>query len=194
METNKDKINLMIDWVILSHLVSEGTKLLNNRENETFKKEYEKLKNGYSKLKTMYKADISKQAGMIEQLVKERDALKENQTDLVNSLKMALEVQGTEGNYNFDNYMLGMYNAIEFCVSVLERREPTYRTVDTFLSDKKRADVVDRDVKLAQAMVLVQEWLQENGDVRTEVIINHEGVRVTKDDLFIPSDNVDQIN
>lgn len=52
---------------------------------------------------------------------------------------------------------------------------------------------MDRDIKLAQAMLLTQEWLKENGDMHTTVIINHEGVRVAKDDLFIPTSNIDQI-
>ena len=35
-----------------------------------------------------------------------------------------LELQGRDGNYNYDSYMLGLYNGMEYIVSLLEVREP----------------------------------------------------------------------
>ena len=46
------------------------------------------------------------------------------------SLKCAnemLEIQGRHGNYNYDSYMLGMYNGMEYIISLFEHREPNYR-------------------------------------------------------------------
>ena len=58
------------------------------------------------------------------------------------SLKCAnemLEIQGRDGNYNYDSYMLGMYNGMEYIISLFEHREPNYRNGKEieFLSDKQ---------------------------------------------------------
>lgn len=37
-----------------------------------------------------------------------------------------LELQGRDGNYNYDSYMLGLYNGMEYIVSLLEVREPKF--------------------------------------------------------------------
>ena len=51
-----------------------------------------------------------------------------------------LELQGRDGNYNYDSYMLGLYNGMEYIVSLLEVREPKF--IDgkeiKFLSEKDR--------------------------------------------------------
>ena len=59
------------------------------------------------------------------------------------SMKIAneiLEFQGKDGNYNYDSYMLGLYNGMESIVSLLEVREPKF--IDgkevKFLSKKKK--------------------------------------------------------
>ena len=58
------------------------------------------------------------------------------------SLKCAnemLEIQGCNGNYNYDSYMLGMYNGMEYIISLFEHREPNYRNGKEieFLNDKQ---------------------------------------------------------
>lgn len=45
----------------------------------------------------------------------------------VTPLKEALAVQGQNGNWNSDAYMLGMYNGMEFMMACIENREPQYR-------------------------------------------------------------------
>jgi hypothetical protein len=37
-------------------------------------------------------------------------------------------IQGTQGNWDADDYMLGMFNGIEMCLAALENREPDFRT------------------------------------------------------------------
>ena len=37
-----------------------------------------------------------------------------------------LELQSQNGNYNYDSYMLGLYNGMEYIVSLLEVREPKF--------------------------------------------------------------------
>ena len=38
-----------------------------------------------------------------------------------------LKIQGQEGNYNYDSYMLGMYNGMELMLSIAEGREPKFK-------------------------------------------------------------------
>lgn len=51
-----------------------------------------------------------------------------------------LELQGRDGNYNYDSYMLGLYNGMEYIVSLLEVREPKFINGKEikFLSQKDR--------------------------------------------------------
>lgn len=39
-----------------------------------------------------------------------------------------LAIQGEDGNWDYSDYMLGMYNGMELIVSVMEGREPSYRS------------------------------------------------------------------
>ena len=46
---------------------------------------------------------------------------------LLRQLKDMVEVQGQDGNWNYDEYMMGMYNGMEFMMSMIENREPLYK-------------------------------------------------------------------
>lgn len=37
-----------------------------------------------------------------------------------------LDIQGANGNYNVDEYMLGLYNGMEYIISFFEVREPKF--------------------------------------------------------------------
>lgn len=53
-------------------------------------------------------------------------------------IKNLLAIQGSQGNWNYDPYMHGMYNGMELCVAILEDREPVYKTAPKeWLSDKR---------------------------------------------------------
>lgn len=41
--------------------------------------------------------------------------------------KTQLEIQGREGNWNYDSYMFGLYNGMECIIAAMENREPAYR-------------------------------------------------------------------
>ena len=43
-------------------------------------------------------------------------------------MKHMLEVQGWPGNWDYDPYMHGMYNGMEYILSSLEGREPQFKT------------------------------------------------------------------
>jgi len=40
----------------------------------------------------------------------------------------ALKIQGSDGNWDCDDYMLGMFNGMEFVVATIEGRETQYKT------------------------------------------------------------------
>lgn len=42
-------------------------------------------------------------------------------------MREMVEVQGRDGNWNYDPYMHGMYNGMECMLATLEGREPLYR-------------------------------------------------------------------
>lgn len=44
------------------------------------------------------------------------------------NLREMRDVQGRIGNWNYDQYMLGMYNALELAVATMEDREPVYKS------------------------------------------------------------------
>jgi hypothetical protein len=58
---------------------------------------------------------------------------------ILNALKDMVEIQGRDGNWNCDEYMHGMYNGMEFMLSIVESREPIYRSKpEKWLSDQPR--------------------------------------------------------
>jgi hypothetical protein len=46
---------------------------------------------------------------------------------MIEDVKRMRDVQGMDGNWNFDPYMHGLYNGLEFAVSILENREPVFK-------------------------------------------------------------------
>lgn len=48
-----------------------------------------------------------------------------------------LAVQGDNGNWNYDPYMHGLYNGMEFAIALVEGREPAFRSSpDEWLRDR----------------------------------------------------------
>lgn len=45
----------------------------------------------------------------------------------VEDLNNVLSIQGREGNYDYDDYMLGMYNGMELMDSIVDNRNPNFR-------------------------------------------------------------------
>lgn len=52
--------------------------------------------------------------------------MSQNSNKLEEAKKM-LEVQGTHGNWDYNEYMHGMYNGMEYVIAILEDREPIYK-------------------------------------------------------------------
>jgi hypothetical protein len=45
----------------------------------------------------------------------------------IETVKEMVRIQGSDGHWNYDLYMLGLYNGLEFALSILEEREPVFR-------------------------------------------------------------------
>jgi hypothetical protein len=55
----------------------------------------------------------------------------------IDDLKNMVDVKGTDGNWNYDPYMQGLYNGLEFALSIMESREPNFMSAPfSWISDK----------------------------------------------------------
>lgn len=45
----------------------------------------------------------------------------------IDKLRELVEIQGRDGTWNHDQYLLGMFNGMELMLAVIEGREPAYR-------------------------------------------------------------------
>lgn len=72
---------------------------------------------------------IHKETINIFDLLKENQELKKQLEEWEHHLKCSkemLEIQGQKGNYDYDEYMLGLYNGMEYVMALFETREPNY--------------------------------------------------------------------
>jgi hypothetical protein len=66
-------------------------------------------------------------------------------------LREMVKVQGYDGNWNYDPYMHGMYNGMEYMLAMLEDREPVYRTrPDVWLCELPLDKVIGNTEKVDQ--------------------------------------------
>mgnify|MGYP001855594359 FL=1 len=76
-------------------------------------------------------------------LIRENKELKKQLKEYEHHLKISkemLDLQRQDGNYNYDNYMLGLYNGMEYIMSLFEVREPIFKDGKNikFLNDKNQ--------------------------------------------------------
>ena len=45
----------------------------------------------------------------------------------IKTLREMVKIQGYNGNWNYDPYMHGLYNGLEFALSIMEKREPQFK-------------------------------------------------------------------
>ena len=66
-------------------------------------------------------------------------------------MKEMLEIQGMDGNWNYDPYMHGLYNGMEFMLSIEENREPIFREAPkTWLSNEPWKSNFSKAVKTGE--------------------------------------------
>lgn len=62
---------------------------------------------------------------------------RKNKTTLETMHEM-VNIQGSNGNWNYDPYMHGLYNGMEFMLAMSEKREPIFRSApEEWLCDRK---------------------------------------------------------
>lgn len=73
--------------------------------------------------------EIIRQDEEIRKLEKENQELKKQVEEWEHHLKCSkemLDIQGQKGNYDYDEYMLGLYNGMEYTIALFETREPNF--------------------------------------------------------------------
>jgi len=62
-------------------------------------------------------------------------------------MREMLDVQGSDGNWNYDRYMHGMYNGMEYMLAMVESREPVFReATKNWLSKREWQGLTDEEV------------------------------------------------
>ena len=65
--------------------------------------------------------------------------------ELLRQVNEVKDIQGQNGNWNSNSYMLGLYNGIELIISIMERREPVPRSKpNKWLEDLKLTPIIVR--------------------------------------------------
>lgn len=67
----------------------------------------------------------------------------------IKGIKDIVDLQGQNGNYDYDEYMLGLYNGMEMILSMIEKREPLFRKVpqSQMLRYQESAEIKPETVK-----------------------------------------------
>ena len=97
-----------------------------------FKKENQELKQKYENAVVDYEITMFEKEQLnslvnscqeeIRQLKKQLEEWKHH----LECSKEMLDIQGQKGNYDFDEYMLGLYNGMEYIIALFETREPNF--------------------------------------------------------------------
>lgn len=85
----------------------------------------DKLQQENQELKQKYENAVAD----YETTMAEKEQLKKQLKEWENHLKCSkemLDIQGQKGNYDYDEYMLGLYNGMEYIIALFETREPNY--------------------------------------------------------------------
>ena len=76
-------------------------------------------------LKQKYENAVADYETTMSELQELRKQLEEWEHHLKCSKEM-LDIQGQKGNYDYDEYMLGLYNGMEYIIALFETREPNF--------------------------------------------------------------------
>ena len=73
--------------------------------------------------------DFERVANECVRLKEKNQELKKQVEEWEHHLKCSKEmlgIQGQKGNYDYDEYMLGLYNGMEYIIALFETREPNF--------------------------------------------------------------------
>ena len=74
---------------------------------------------------------------------------------MVDELRHLVDAQGRDGCWNDGQYMLGLFNGLEFALSIFERREPKFRSKEHLLQRDYRAVATNEEGRIKW---IVDDW------------------------------------
>ena len=86
--------------------------------NQALLKENQELNQKYLNAVADYETTMSELQELKKQLEEWENYLK--------CSKEMLDIQGQKGNYDYDEYMLGLYNGMEYIIALFETRKPNF--------------------------------------------------------------------
>ena len=129
----------------------------------------------------------------VEDLQKENQELKKQLKEYEHHLKISkemLDLQRQDGNYNYDNYMLGLYNGMEYIMSLFEVREPIFKDGKNikFLNDKNQQkefiEYLEKEIKETETTIEMLcdtnscriPYLQNKNRLLKEILLNYKEI------------------
>ena len=95
------------------------------QENKILKEKYENAVADYET--TMFeKGQLNSLVNSCQEEIRQLKKQLEEWKHHLECSKEMLDIQGQKGNYDFDEYMLGLYNGMEYIIALFETREPNF--------------------------------------------------------------------
>jgi len=67
----------------------------------------------------------------------------------IEKLREMCKIQGYDGNWNYDPYMMGLYNGLEFAVSIVEDRDPVFKSQpEQWLKDIPTTHILSKEAEI----------------------------------------------
>lgn len=96
-----------------------------NKENQKLKQKYVNAVADYET--TMFeKEQLNRLVNSCQEEIRQLKKQLEEWGHHLKCSKEMLDIQGQKGNYDYDEYMLGLYNGMEYVIALFETREPNY--------------------------------------------------------------------
>ena len=92
-----------------------------------------------------------------------------------------LNIQTQKGNYNYDSYMLGLYNGMEMIVSLFEQREPNLKSgkdinflheIDYKQRNEKAIEWLEKHIKMINGLAGDNDGLKGSIVLSDDVVVN----------------------
>lgn len=94
-------------------------------ENQELKKKYENAVVDYE-ITMFEKEQLNSLVNSCQEEIRQLKKQLEEWKHHLEYSKEMLDIQGQKGNYDFDEYMLGLYNGMEYIIALFETREPNF--------------------------------------------------------------------
>lgn len=114
--------------------------------------------------------------------------------DVAEEIKAQLKIQGTDGNWDHDEYMFGMFNGLECALATIEGREPEYRRAPKkYIVDRQHEEKLDEAFRL-EGLDPSTRANEERGLSNLKAEMDRAMAQVPADDGMIDTRYVDRDN